>query len=154
MHRWGGGGMSPSPRSSKTSDMQISVRRRLRMASVADRPSGERSRALPSRAPFRYDFDIDMASRSTHARVVRMVGKGKRVLELGCATGYMSRVFRDRGCRVVAIELDANAAARASEFCDRVIVADIDRVNFAQELGDSLFDVVVAADVLEHLKNP
>jgi SAM-dependent methyltransferase len=79
---------------------------------------------------------------------------GKKVLELGCATGYMSRVLRDRGCKVVAVEMDATAAARASQFCDRVIVADLDRVDLSRELGEELFDVIVAADVLEHLKDP
>ncbi len=117
-------------------------------------PSSAPNRRTKPTSRFRYDLEIDMSTRSTQARVVRLVGNDKRVLELGCATGYMSRVLRERGCRVVAIEIDGAAAARAAGFCERVIVGDIDRVNFAQELGDDLFDVVVAADVLEHLKDP
>lgn len=97
---------------------------------------------------------IDLESDSTHARVVRLVGTGKRVLELGCATGYMSQVFRDRGCQVVAVEVDQEAAEHASAFCERVIVGDLDTIDLAAELGKDRFDVVVAADVLEHLKNP
>jgi 2-polyprenyl-3-methyl-5-hydroxy-6-metoxy-1,4-benzoquinol methylase len=102
----------------------------------------------------RYDCEIDVNSDSTHAKVVRLVGTDKRVLELGCATGYMSRVFRDRECQVVAVEIDPKAAERASAFCERVIVGDLDQIDLAQELGEDRFDVVVAADVLEHLKDP
>ncbi len=103
---------------------------------------------------FRYDYRIDLSCNNNHAKVVRLVGTGKRVLELGCATGYMSQVFRDRGCQVVAVELDARAAARALKYCERVIVGDLDVMDLGQVLGGARFDVVVAADVLEHLKEP
>jgi 2-polyprenyl-3-methyl-5-hydroxy-6-metoxy-1,4-benzoquinol methylase len=113
----------------------------------------EKARATVAGAS-RYDCEIDMASQSTHARVVRFVGEGTRVLELGCATGYMSRVLGQRGCSVVAVEIDAEAAVHAAEHCERVIVGDIEELDLARELGDDRFDVVVAADFLEHLKDP
>jgi 2-polyprenyl-3-methyl-5-hydroxy-6-metoxy-1,4-benzoquinol methylase len=103
---------------------------------------------------FRYDLEIDVDSDSHQARIVRLVGTGKRVLELGCATGYMSRALRDRRCQVVAVEIDAKAAERAAAFCERVLVGDLDRLELARDLGEDRFDVVVAADVLEHLKDP
>src|SRR5262249_20965582 len=78
----------------------------------------------------------------------------KRVLELGCATGYMSSVLRDQGCQVVAIEIDPEMAERARGYCERVIVGDLDAIDLSRELGDDRFDVVVAADVLEHLNDP
>jgi 2-polyprenyl-3-methyl-5-hydroxy-6-metoxy-1,4-benzoquinol methylase len=104
---------------------------------------------------FRYDFErIDLDSDSVHADVVKLIGEGARVLELGPATGYMSKVLGDRGCTVVGIEVDAEMAERASAFCERVIVGDLDGLDLAAELGDERFDVIVAADVLEHLRDP
>lgn len=102
----------------------------------------------------RYHVEIDVNSNSTHATILRLAGENKRVLELGCATGHMSRILRDRGCEVTAIELDVMAARRASEFCERVVVGDLDRLDFHHELGEERFDVAIAADVLEHLKEP
>jgi 2-polyprenyl-3-methyl-5-hydroxy-6-metoxy-1,4-benzoquinol methylase len=103
---------------------------------------------------FRYDFDITLESESTHARVVRMVGADRRVLELGPAAGYMTKAFADNGCRVVGIEIDEQMAAAAEPYCERMIVADLDRFDIEAELQGERFDAIVAADVLEHLARP
>jgi O-antigen biosynthesis protein len=102
----------------------------------------------------RYRRDIDLESESTHARVVRLVGKGRRVLELGPSSGHMSRVLREQDCSVVGIEVDPEMAGGAAEYCERVIVGDLDVLDLDAELGSDRFDVIVAADVLEHLKDP
>ena len=102
----------------------------------------------------RYDFEIDLEANSVHANVVRLVGERQRVLELGCATGYMSEVMRSRGCYVVGVELDPIMAKMAEQHLDRLIVGDLDVLDLEQELGGERFGVIVAADVLEHLKDP
>jgi 2-polyprenyl-3-methyl-5-hydroxy-6-metoxy-1,4-benzoquinol methylase len=102
----------------------------------------------------RYDTGIDPDSDSTRAKVVRLAGHGKRVLELGCANGYMSRVLAGHDCRVTAIEVDAVAGAEARQFCERVIIGDLNHLDFAVELAGQQFDVILAADVLEHLVEP
>jgi O-antigen biosynthesis protein len=102
----------------------------------------------------RYEQAIDLDSDTTHARVVRLVGTNRRLLELGPATGHMSRLFRDRGCSVVGIEVDPEMAALAAQYCERIIVGDLDTLDLDGELGSDRFDVIVAADVLEHLKDP
>lgn len=103
----------------------------------------------------RYDFEgIDLDSGSVHADVVTLVDEGSRVLELGPATGYMTQAFKSRGCTVVGIELDQEMAINAEKFTDRMIVGDIDKLDLEEELGDERFDAIVAADVLEHLRDP
>lgn len=108
----------------------------------------------PDRPVFRYDAEIDLCHESTHTKVLSYVGQRRRVLELGCSTGQMTRVMQERGCQVVAIEADADAAKRAAEHCDHMIVGDLEQLDFEVELGDRRFDVIVAADVLEHLQAP
>jgi SAM-dependent methyltransferase len=112
--------------------------------------SAEQRESVP-----RYDFEgIDLDSESVHADVVKLVDEGSRVLELGPATGYMTRALVERGCTVVGIELDPEMATRAEAFTERMIVGDIDGLDLEAELGDERFDAIVAADVLEHLRDP
>jgi len=67
----------------------------------------------------------------------------------------MSQVLKERlGCTVVGIEIDPGAAALAEEHAERVIVGDAEKIDYAAELAGEEFDVVIFADVLEHLKEP
>ena len=86
--------------------------------------------------------------------MVRMVGRGRHVLEVGCASGYMSRHLSDAGNRVVGIEVDADAAEQARVFCERVIVANLDVRSLGDVCDGMKFDVIVFGDVLEHLADP
>lgn len=78
----------------------------------------------------------------------------QRVLDLGCATGTLARFLVEQGCTVVGVEVDAAAAAHATAWCEHVVVGDLDLIELKAELGGQCFDVVVAGDVLEHLRDP
>ena len=92
---------------------------------------------------------------SVHELVVGLVPPRSRVLELGCATGYMSQVLQQRlGCTVTGVELSPQAAARASAHCQRVLVGNLETLALARELTGERFDAAVCADVLEHLRDP
>ena len=108
----------------------------------------------PVAGAVRYAAQVDLTSNTTQAKVGRLVGYDKRVLELGPSTGGGAAALRERGCQTVGIEVDPEAAALAEQSCERVIVGDIDGLDWDAALGDDRFDVVVAADVLEHLKEP
>jgi O-antigen biosynthesis protein len=92
---------------------------------------------------------------SVHNLVVQLVPEGAKVLEFGCATGYMSEVLRGRrGCEVVGVEISAEAAEIARGRADRVIVGDAEELDYEELLGNEQFDAVLFADVLEHLRDP
>jgi 2-polyprenyl-3-methyl-5-hydroxy-6-metoxy-1,4-benzoquinol methylase len=104
----------------------------------------------------KYDYAIDLTGDSAQARVVRMVGEGKRVLEIGAGPGSMTRVLRDsRGCHVTAIEVDRESIQTLTPFCEKVYAVDLNSEGWPQQLKDERpFDTVVVADVLEHLYDP
>lgn len=112
-----------------------------------------KAEAAPPHA-FKYtEFQDDPAS--THSKIVSLVPPATRVLEFGSATGYMSQVLKDRlGCTVVGVEIDRDAAALAEQHTERMIVGDAEMIDYAAELAGEEFDVVLFADVLEHLKEP
>jgi len=103
---------------------------------------------------YRYKVPPTLAPETSHVKVVDRVGSGKRVLELGSAVGDMTRRLRARGCDVVAVEIDANGVAETSRWADRVVIADLNLDGALNTLEGHQFDVVVAADVLEHLTKP
>jgi 2-polyprenyl-3-methyl-5-hydroxy-6-metoxy-1,4-benzoquinol methylase len=122
---------------------------------AADGADNVDSGSSAGKTAFVYATDIDLDNlNDSHTLVVRMVGEDKKVLELGCAEGSTTRVLRQRGCRVTGVEMDPTAAEIAAEFAERVIVDNLDTMNFAAALGRERFDVIVAADVLEHLSDP
>ena len=90
----------------------------------------------------------------THAYLLNLVGFNKAVLEVGCNTGYLSSVMQQRGCQVTGVEIDETAAKLARPFCRRVIVGDVERLDWETVLGDERFDVITLGDVLEHMRAP
>ena len=98
---------------------------------------------------------FDAAEDSTHNMVLGLVPRGTRVLEFGCATGYMSAELSSRlGCTVTGVELCAEAAEEARGRCARVIVGDAESLDLDAALGPTRFDVILFIDVLEHLRDP
>ena len=89
-----------------------------------------------------------------HGIALRMVGTDRDVLELGCATGSVTKELAGRRCRVTAIEIDPDGAQAAKEWAEEVVVGDLDVMDLSEALGDASFDVIIAADVLEHLRDP
>lgn len=116
---------------------------------------GELVVPVPDPKANRYFTVVDATlANNTHALQLQLVGHDNDVLELGCAAGHMTRALRDEGCRVVAVEVDAEAAQFAEEFAERVIVEDLSQPEALATLGEATFDVVLAGDVLEHLPDP
>ena len=77
---------------------------------------------------------------------------GIRVLELGVGDASLTRKISEAGAVVDAIEIDSQAASLALPYCRRVLVADANSIERTGLTGK--YDIVVAADVLEHLVNP
>jgi methionine biosynthesis protein MetW len=92
------------------------------------------------------------AYESVRTEIVDLVPAAvRRVLDLGCSTGWLAAALKERGeVEVVGIEREPAYAAIAMERCDRVMVGDVEDV--PSDLGR--FDCLVAADVLEHLVDP
>ena len=105
-------------------------------------------RTLPG--PYRLNLDGPMTA---HALVLRLVGRNKSVLEIGPASGYLSRCFVDAGCRVTGIEADPEAASRADHPDIQLIYGSVEEEKVLRQVRGT-FDVIVLADVLEHLRWP
>ncbi len=101
-----------------------------------------------------YDYPVDPTSDTAPARVCRMVGSGKRVLEIGAGPGSITRVLTQQGNEVTALEVDETAIPFLRRHCKRVVSADLNQPEWPAIFEGERFDAVIAADVLEHLTDP
>ena len=103
----------------------------------------------------RYRVDIEPGNpNDSHVQVVQLVGSGHEVLDVGCADGDVGRLLQESGNRVSGLDRDEEAAEKARADLERVVVADLDRCSLLDHFEAASFDVVVLADVLEHLGEP
>src|SRR5438270_13318863 len=64
-----------------------------------------------------YEGTVDLENtNNSHTFAVQMIGGNKRVLEFGCASGFVTKALVARGCRVVSVEIDPEFASQAKEF--------------------------------------
>lgn len=79
----------------------------------------------------------------------------QRVLDVGCSSGALGARLKEHGdVQVVGLEVVPEAAEQAREHLDEVLVGDVEEILATSELADRQFDVIVMADVLEHLRDP
>jgi methionine biosynthesis protein MetW len=85
-------------------------------------------------------------------RAEQLLPAGGRVLDLGCASGGLLALLRDRAGHLAGLELSATAARAAAQVADVVVQGALEDPELPFEAGS--FDLVVLADVLEHLADP
>jgi SAM-dependent methyltransferase len=78
------------------------------------------------------------------------IGRGKRVLDLGCRFGALTRAYLD-GNEVVGVDIDRRALDEAAKLGIEPLWADAAK---PLPLPDESFDVVVAGELFEHLPVP
>lgn len=105
---------------------------------------------------YSYQFDPN-AQNNTAAAVYRFAREGgKRVLDIGSGPGVVSRVLANEDGRdVTCIDADPSALAEAREAgVTKTFEVDLLKPGWTSALPDAPYDVVILADVLEHLVRP
>ncbi len=85
-----------------------------------------------------------------------LVPAKSKLLELGCATGFMSKYFTQvKQCQVFGVEIDPEMAKIAAKSCENILIGDLDQPQTWSKIqAVSPFDVVFASAIIEHLKDP
>lgn len=85
-----------------------------------------------------------------HMIVLNMILSNSKVLDIGCATGYLGKELIKKFCEVYGIEKDETMAKKASKYYKKVLIEDLENLkNLAQP--KKYFDYVLLLDVMEHI---
>ena len=91
---------------------------------------------------------------------LQMIPANSRVLEIGCATGYLAEYLKkENGCSVTGVELVPEQAAQAMQRGIDVCVGAIDTEEVQNYLDREVeskagFDVLFLSQVIEHIADP
>ena len=86
------------------------------------------------------------------ARLLKEKLAGAKVLELGVGDASLTKRLHELGAVVDGVEIDALSADLARPYCKKVFLSDLDDMD---RIGlEGPYDIVIAADVLEHLRDP
>ncbi len=96
-------------------------------------------------------YSMDVSRYSTQSAIVRVIGKNKSVLDVGCNEGYLGE-HSDDSNHFFGIDYMESAVAIAKTRYEDAVVYDL---NTSLDLPwDRRYDVIVFADVLEHVLFP
>ena len=70
-------------------------------------------------------------------------GSGKNVLDIGCRSGYFSKILEEMGCEVTSIDIE-------KKYKKYQIV----NINNPMPYKDGYFDIIWYSEVIEHLNKP
>lgn len=101
--------------------------------------------------PLRYEYS-DPSPYEAHNTIAGMIPQDARVIEIGCGTGILGEILRTRGiCNYEGIEPSKPRAAKALSKSLSIHNCYLDK-KLALRLGR--YDVIILADVIEHLESP
>lgn len=90
--------------------------------------------------------------------VVRLIARPpERVLDVGCGAGMTAKLIRDLypNANVFGIEMDPELAETARKQASQVFEGPLDNDDIQASLGSAApFDLIICADVLEHMIDP
>ena len=98
-------------------------------------------------------FDDPYSSHSLIYKHLLTTGvEGKKVLELGVGDASLTRRLKTNGAKVDGVESDQVYIDLAKPFCERIFSGDLNKIETLYL--DIDYDIIVAADILEHLIDP
>jgi SAM-dependent methyltransferase len=99
-------------------------------------------------------YQLKQFKYNSHYWILRLVDDATgplRILDVGSAGGYLGLILKARGHYVAGVERDPELAEKARPIYDRFFEVDVDGFDFP-ERGE--YDLIIFADVLEHLRDP
>ncbi len=97
-------------------------------------------------------FFENTSPHSTHGIIPNLIPRGSTVLDVGCNTGVMGELLNKKKCISDGIDINEKAMEMAKKHYRHLYKRDL--MTGKLEAGKEKYDVIIFADVLEHLSRP
>ncbi|MFH1822957.1 MAG: class I SAM-dependent methyltransferase [Patescibacteria group bacterium] len=78
----------------------------------------------------------------------------KKILDVGCATGYLSAPLKINRNQVIGIDIADKSIMEASKKLDEAYVVDIENYPWPKQITDCKYDIIFCTELIEHLFAP
>ena len=99
------------------------------------------------------DYGMNSLRREKILKLVGSIGK-KNILDLGCASGYLARELKRTDNFVAGLDISDKFAQTLKNDLDYFAIFDIEEDIWPQEFLTDKFDLIIGAEVIEHLFSP
>jgi 2-polyprenyl-3-methyl-5-hydroxy-6-metoxy-1,4-benzoquinol methylase len=99
--------------------------------------------------PAKYESSVFELGRVKLISALIPTGEQGMALDLGCGSGYFSRILSERNWSVMAIDTDPENVERAREFAKEADLADA--ISGLSRLPEGRFGLALALEIIEHM---
>lgn len=100
-----------------------------------------------------YNQKINLYRDNLNEFIIKQIGFNQVILDVGCSEGKLGKYLkRHKKAKVFGVDISNEAVKRAKKNLDNVYTLNIETNNLP--FPKKSFDVIICADVLEHLYNP
>lgn len=97
------------------------------------------------------NYRLNLSKYSTHQIIVDNIGKSKKVLDVGCNDGYIGQ-NSNKSNKFWGLDYSENSIKEAKSYYEDAIVYDANKLETLP--WNQKFDLIIFADILEHLIDP
>jgi 2-polyprenyl-3-methyl-5-hydroxy-6-metoxy-1,4-benzoquinol methylase len=98
------------------------------------------------------EYCLGLDSENIHQKILQLINKNQTILDIGCATGYLGAEIKKKGNRVYGVEISEKMAKEAKKILDEIVIGNIEEIELPWP--EKFFDIIICADILEHLFDP
>jgi len=79
---------------------------------------------------------------------------GKRILEIGCSTGALIELLEQQGADVLGMDIESTWSKTYYYKPNKRIMCNLEKDRIPEKAAPGAFDLVIAQEVIEHIKAP
>lgn len=103
-----------------------------------------------------YENQIDLNNKNhSLTKIIERVEPNSKILEFGPAKGYLTKYLKEKlNCKIYCVEINEELSKFAKNYSEKMIIGNLETLDFEKEFQNEKFDYIIFSDVLEHLFDP